>query len=47
MAFWPSFEAAAAVLTHIAQPWLNAGAAHAESIKTSMAARSFILLPAR
>ena len=47
MAFWPSFEAAAAVLKHIAQPWLNAGAAHAESINARMAARSFISLPAR
>src|SRR2546422_5771586 len=47
MAFCPSFEAAAAVLKHIAQPWLNAGAAHAETIKTSMAVRSFISLPAQ
>jgi hypothetical protein len=47
MAFGPSFDAAAAVLKHIAQPWLNAGATHTESIKTRMAARSFISLPGR
>jgi len=42
-----TLEAAAAVLKHIAQPWLKAGAAHMESNKPSIATRSFISLPAR